>query len=146
MSKETGGGMAHICLPPKQEKKQRVSNTHESGTDSNYDGAYSIGSPPPPPIHDEVGHETASKTTNSEDRGQDGEGNVGHGDTAENIGRGDGEEGFWYDGLACQDNLDLIENRNVIAILRDVRKLRREVWTEYTWKTTIRDQKQTAQP
>jgi hypothetical protein len=120
--------MAAVCLPPKQEKKQRVGEAHESGTNSNYDGAYSIGSAPPPPIHDEVGHETTNKTTNGEDGGQDGKGNVGHGDTADNVARGGGgEKGFWYDGLACQDSLDLIENRDMVAILSDVSKVGREL-------------------
>jgi len=63
--------MADVCLPPKQEEKQGVGEAHESGTNSNCDGAYLIGSAPPPPIHDEIGNETPSKTTDGKDGGKD---------------------------------------------------------------------------
>ena len=114
-------GMADVCLPAKQEEKQRVGDAHESGAKSNYNGAYLIGSVPPPPIHDEVGNETASKATNGKYGGKDREGNIGHGNTVNKDAReSGGEEGIWCYGFACQDSLDLIENRNVVAILWDV--------------------------
>jgi hypothetical protein len=119
-------GVADVCLPPKQEEKQGVGDAHESGANSNYDGAYSIGSPPPPSIHDEIGNKAASKATDGKDGGKDGEGNIGHRNTVNKGGReGGGEEGFWCYGFACQNSLDLIENRDVVAILWDVSMVER---------------------
>lgn len=96
---------------------QRARDGHNPRTENKHRGARADGPLAPPAVHDHVGDKTTEQAAHGVDGGDDGERRVGHGDACRETVVGLHVECRVGLSATCEDGLDLVEGRNVVAVL-----------------------------